>query len=87
MTNTDQEAAMDMFVKRKRALLIILSAMLAFSSACGAGGSAAKENAETTDASANTDDGQDKETAVTADAEQKTESTETADGGQGCRTE
>ena len=57
--------------------------MLAFSSACGAGGSAAKENAETTDASANTDGGQDKETAVTADAEQKTESTETADGGQG----
>ena len=43
---------MDMFVKRKRALLIILSAMLAFSSACGAGGRAAKENAETTDASA-----------------------------------
>ncbi len=74
---------MDMFVKRKRALLIILSAMLAFSSACGAGGSAAKENAETTDASANTDGGQDKETAVTADAEQKMESTETADGGQG----
>ena len=73
---------MDMFVKRKRALLIILSAMLAFSSACGAGGRAAKENAETTDASANTDGGQDKETAVTADAEQKMESTVTADAGQ-----
>ena len=43
---------MDMFVKRKRALLIILSAMLAFSSACGAGGRAAKASAETTDASA-----------------------------------
>lgn len=63
---------MDMFVKRKRALLIILSAMLVFSSACGAGGSTAKENTETPDAFANTDAGND--TAVSADG--KTAGTE-----------